>query len=482
MNKALKRFFTFFGLLVSISAYLQAIPVSLSGKASDYSGETLVFYSYSNMVSFTEKEMGSCEVNDSGEFKCNIDIDETRLIYARLGVYNCFFFAEPGMIYELRLPPRRDKSLKDEANPYFEETSLHLSVSLRGANLERPLPGPSEELNFLIRAFNDSFYPYYYKFVVNAYGDNIDRKEISTTTISLIKPFDSISNAYFTAYMKFRIGLLDHYGRQLSSRKIIEDYFLESDIQYFNPAYMELFNEVFQDYLEQFAREYPNRQLPVLLNREKDYSAVQNLLKHEGSLLNDTLRELVIVKGLYDGFYDEKNIRSSMLQLLDSVRINSSISYIRAIVSDIMLEFTRLLPGFTPTDFALMDSDSNLIHLSDFTGDYVYLNFCNSFSYYCIKEYEYLKILHERMAEQKLRIVTILVDDSYTTMKDLVRNNNYPWTFLHFSNQPDVLDNFDIQTYPAYFLIGPEGEMLLSPAPSPLENFENTFRSIIQNR
>ena len=86
------------------------------------------------------------------------------------------------------------------------------------------------------------------------------------------------------------------------------------------------------------------------------------------------------------------------------------------------------------------------------------------------------------MTGQKLSIVTILVDDSFGMMKDLVRNNNYPWTFLHFSNQPDVLGNFNIMSYPAYFLIGPEGEMLLSPAPSPLENFENTFRRIIQTR
>jgi len=482
MNKAIPGFFSFFCILVSIPLFLQASPVSIQGKAVDYKNETLVFYAYSNMISFTEKELGSCEVNDSGEFHCRIELEETKLIYTRLGVYNCFLFAESGMIYEVHLPPRRDKSLNDEANPYFEETSVHLSVNLLGTHEGRSVPGAAEELNFLIRTFNDSFYPYYYKFVVNAYGGKIDRKDISNAVKSLAEPFDSIGNVYFTTYMKFRLGLLNHYGKQVSSRKIIEDYFLDSDVEYFNPAYMELFNEVFQNYFDQFAREHPNRQLPVLLNREKDYTTIQGILEKDGYLVNATLRELVLIKGLYDGFYDEKYIPSSMVQLLDSVKINSSISYVRGIVGDVMLEFTRLLPGFKPVDFALYDSDSNLVHLSDFSGNYVYLNFCNSFSYYCVKEYEYLKILNERMAGQKLSIVTILVDDSFGMMNDLVRNNNYPWTFLHFSNQPDVLGNFNIMSYPAYFLIGPEGKMLLSPAPSPLENFENTFRRIIQTR
>lgn len=482
MNKAVRRFSIICCFLFSASLFLNARPVSIKGKAADYSKEKLAFFAYSNMISFAEEELGSCQVNDSGEFECSIELEETKLLYTRLGVYNCFFFAEPGMIYEVRLPPRRDKSLNDEANPYFEEVSVHLSVNLLGAYGGTPLPGPIEELNFLIRAFNDSFYPYYYKFVVSAYTDDIDRKEISTTVKNLAEPFDSIRNTYFNTYRKFRLGLLNHYGAQQSNRRIMEDYFLDSDVKYFNPAYMELFNEIFQDYFGQFTGEHPNRQLPLLLNREKDYTAIMRLFERDGALINDTLRELVMVKGLYEGFYDEKNIRSSMLQLLDSVQINTSIGYIREIVSDVMLEFTRLLPGFKPEDFALLDSDSNLVHLSDFRGSYVYLNFCNSFSYYCVKEYEYLKILHQRLAGQKLSMVTILVDDSFAMMKDLTRNNNYPWTFLHFSNQPEVLANFDIQSYPAYFLIGPDGEMLLSPAPSPLENFENTFYRIIQTR
>jgi hypothetical protein len=482
MNKAARRFHIIFFLLVFTPLLTNAKPVTIQGKAADYSKERLVFSAYTNMISFTEEELGSCQVSDSGEFRCNIELEETRLVFTRLGMYNCFFFAEPGMNYEVRLPPRRDKSLNEEANPYFEEISVHLSVSLLGTDEGTTPPGPVEELNFLIRAFNDSFYPYYYKYVVSAYTDDIDRKEISTTIEKLAEPFDSISNAYFNVYKRFRLGLLNHYGAQQSNRRIMEDYFLDSDVKYFNPAYMELFNIIFEDYFGQFTGDHPNRKLPLLLNREKDYTAIMRLLERDGELVNDTLRELVMVKGLYEGFYDEANIRSSMLQLLDSVQINTSIGYTGEIVSDVMVQLTRLLPGFKPSDFALLDSDSNLVHLSDFRGSYVYLNFCNSFSYYCIKEYEYLKILHQRMTGQNLSMVTILVDDSYAMMKDLTRNNNYPWTFLHFSNQPEVLANFDIQSYPAYYLLGPDGEMLLSPAPSPLENFENTFYRIIQTR
>ena len=136
--------------------------ILLKGRAENYSGDTIVFLSYSNMVSFTEMEMGRCAVDDSGFFMCSIPLNVTRHIFTHLGIYNCYLYAQPGMIYKVQLPRKREKSLADLVNPYFEETSVHLNVKVEGNMQNEPVPLPDEELNFSIRAFNDSFYPYYY--------------------------------------------------------------------------------------------------------------------------------------------------------------------------------------------------------------------------------------------------------------------------------------------------------------------------------
>ncbi len=385
------------------------------------------------------------------------------------------------MVYSIRLPVKREKEIEDLTNPFFEEKSIHLSVKVDSTLNDIELPDPSEELNFSIRAFNDAFYPYYYKFVISAYGKQVDKKEIEKAETELRAPYDSINGSFLAAYIDYRIGLLMHYGSQVSNKRIHQDYFLDKTILYNNPAYMELFNEINKDYFLAFNEEHPGAKLPIILNREKDYQKVIKILRGEASLKNDTLRELVLLKGLYDGLYDEKNIPAAMIQLLDSVRVNTKIEVHKQIVEEVMLELTKILPGYNPPDFALFNSDSSLIHLTDLSGKFVYLNFCNSFGYYCIREFEYLRVLHERMGD-RLSIVTILVDDSFKNMQDLVNSNNYPWTFLHFSNQPEILDAYDIRTYPYYFLIGPTGELILSPAPSPLENFEATFNKIYLNQ
>ena len=67
-------------------------------------------------------------------------------------------------------------------------------------------------------------------------------------------------------------------------------------------------------------------------------------------------------------------------------------------------------------------------------------------------------------------------------MQKLVRENDYSWTFMHFSSQPDVIKNYDIRAYPSYFLISPSGELILSPAPAPSQNFEGVFLKMISGK
>lgn len=449
----------------------------IKGKAADYAGDTLTFLAYSNMISFSEEVLGHCAVDDSGYFECLVPLEGTRHIFTYLGIYNCYLYARPGISYKIHLPRKREKTMQDLVNPYFQETSIHLAVRTDSLNAEEPGSGQEDNLNFMIRAFNDSFYPYYYKYVVDAYGNRVNKQELEAAEKEIRSPFDSVQDPYLEAYIDYRIGLLEHYGNQVSNARIIRNYFLGKPVLYANPAYMELFNEVFKNYFIAFAEENPDQKLPRVLNHEMDYAGAERILATRGGFKNDSLRELIMVKGLYDGYYDGKNIPSSMIQLLDSMQHKSPIEIYRTAVRDIMLRITSLLPGYQPPDFALYRSDSALIRLSDFRGKYVYLNFCNSFGYYCVREYEYLRVLQKRLGD-RLSIVTILVDDSFENMEKLVTDNEYPWIFLHFSNQPQVLKEYDIRAYPSYFLIGPEGKLILSPAPSPAENFESTFLRI----
>jgi peroxiredoxin len=129
----------------------------------------------------------------------------------------------------------------------------------------------------------------------------------------------------------------------------------------------------------------------------------------------------------------------------------------------------------------LLDRDSNLVSLSDFSGKYVYLNFCTSFSYSCIKEFELLRDMNDRQKD-RLQIITIIMDGEHASLNELIGKYDFEWVFLHHGLQPRIRTDYDIKAFPAYFLIGPDGKFILSPAPSPAENFEQLFFQVMRSR
>jgi len=470
---------TIFILSTAVSA--RAAETVFQGKAVSYAGQKLAFLTYSDMISFKEIEVAACAISDSGEFKCSATLDETSLIFIKLGVYNCIFYAEPGLVYNIQLPQKRDKSEAEQMNPYFEDVTIHLIARPVDVTANRSIPAGKEEVNQLIRSFNDAFNPFYYKYVVNAYINTVDQEEIKGALQSITEPFSDVNNPFFKKYMDYRLGLLKHFGAQQSTARIIDDYFNSKSVLYQNPAYMELFNEIFYDYFETFTSENPQSNLLNIINREINLDKLRSQLKKEKVFSNDTLLELVLIKNLYDCFYKDTYSKPAILILMDSLSAKTNIALHRTVISDIKMEITRLLTGSEPPSFKLYDKDSTLIGLDDFKGKYVYLVFCNSYSYYCIREFELLSDLNSRHSSY-LAIITILVDDNRQAMKDLLKTNNYNWTFLHYSSQPEIINEYEVKAYPSYYLIGPDGRLIASPAPSPLEGFENYLFKTMRGR
>jgi len=191
--------------------------------------------------------------------------------------------------------------------------------------------------------------------------------------------------------------------------------------------------------------------------------------------------EMVILKSLHDEFFSDNFSRSALLALLDSVYRTTKIPEHVIIAENIRNRITKLLPGFVPAPFSLMDVNGREVSLDKFKGKYVYLNFCTTTSYTCLKEFVQLEKISKQYRKH-LEVVTISADDNIEDLKNFLKNSKYSWTFLHFGNKPEILKDYDIRVYPTYFLIGPDKKMILSPAPSPEEGFEHRFFQLLRSK
>jgi peroxiredoxin len=440
----------------------------IEGKAPEYSGTKLPIAIYADPVSFTEKNIAEVNVDASGSFSASLNISEPQLIFIHSGVYFLYMYVEPDARYTVVFPPKTEKTPAEKLNPYFEEKQVHLIVESCSKNGKVVLP--QEELNFYIRSFDDYYGPYMAKYALNvATQREIADRDSTITKIESLFPDTKID--FYNDYKNYKIGFLRFMSLKNKSRAISNQYFLNKPILYNNPGYTELFNQVYDKYLVYFGRTANGKTIYDDINLKKSYSRVKNTLSQDNILENDSLKELVLLKGIHDEFYSTNFSRGALLIILDSLIETTQLPVHKEIGLQIRDKVTRLLTGYLPPDFKLYDQQGKVNTLADFKGKYTYLMFCTTQNYACITEFEQIKKLYQKHSEH-LNIVTILMDDNFNESKKFIKAKELPWTFLHFANDPEIIKKYDIRAFPTYFLIDREGKLAISPAPSPSENFE----------
>ncbi|MBN1790307.1 MAG: TlpA family protein disulfide reductase [Bacteroidales bacterium] len=448
----------------------KAQQITISGQAPSFANTEIVFYRTADWISGTEEVAGQCQVSDSGYFEISVPVETTGQLYAYLGVYRAYFFVEPGKTYQLVLPERKDKSPESQLNPYFEPVEIHLGL----ANFS------SDELNILIMMLNDAFIPYYDKHVNDVYLKP-DLQKLEDDITRMEEPFSKFGNSFFKEYRRYHYGILKMLANQQRVQSISDEYFNNHPVLYANPSYADLFNQVYDKYFTFLGRSGTGQQIYKDINETGSLKALLKTLSESNHFSNDTLKELVILKQLHDEFYGSQFSRSALLRILDSLTVTSHIEEHKRISGIIKGKITRLLPGYEPPSFELLDTEGNIFKLSDFKGRYVYLNFCTCQSYACLNEFNMLADLHKRHKD-RLTIITIATDPMEEVLRQFLIKNQYAWKFLHFDNQPEILKEYDIRAFPTYFLIGPDGRLIFSPALSPAENFEQKLFDTMRGR
>lgn len=450
-------FIVFFFLLSLVSV---GNNVTLKGNIPEYAGDELTFLAYSDLITYTEKELCTTIVDEHGDFSCSFEVDQTRYVFLHLGVYEAFVFVEPGKEYELLFPEKEEKSIIDELNPYFEPVLYHLGVENTS----------EEELNYQLAYFDDV-----YTKVINENAYLIYSKSKDLNVDSSLQKLDSIfsevDHPFFRDFKKYRFASFRHISYQEKMKSISNTYYLNQKILYHNPAYMELFNQVYDKYFQYFGRTEYGSRIYKDISELKSITSLKQTLGKDSILTNDRLKELVILKCLHDEFYHDKFPRSAMLVVLDSLTIQTEIPEHKIIAQNIRKKVTKLLVGHKPPEFKLYDKDSNLVSLDTYRGRYVYMGFCTTISYACIQEYDKLQRLHE-LHQDYYEIIVLSMDESLNHMKRFIEKKGYTYTFLHYGNQPEVFKDYDIRAFPTYYFIDKEGRLLMSPAPAPDEKIE----------
>ena len=457
----------YFYLAALLSFFVQTMfgqNVLIKGNAKTYAGDILQWKTYTDQITFNEKILDECKVDNNGNFEFKINIEKPIVSFIHLNVFKGILYIEPDKKYQIVLPKKQKKSKADELNPFFKESEFFI----------RCLQTDSSYLNAQIKKF-DKLLDYYMTESFKQFKGKVQKTVVDSIIRKIDQNFEHTDNDFFNDYKEYSYAAYRLIAYERNKEKFISQYFSHRQILYDNPAYMDLFNRIFNNYLKVLYASPKGKAIPYNLIKLKSLSGLKACLDSFPYLQNDSLKELVLLKSLYDNFYKDDFPKSSILFMLDSIQQATQIPEIQNIAQNITKKLTTLLIGYPAPDFKLKNSKGKLLSLKDYKGDFVYLNFCTPESYSCQKDFKTLQQLYMQQYE-KLKIVSICVCNSYEEMKKLVKENKYKWDFLYYNKNNELLQKYNVRVYPSYYMINPEGKLVMLPAFPPADlSFEARY-------
>jgi peroxiredoxin len=302
--------------------------------------------------------------------------------------------------------------------------------------------------------------------------------ELDSFQLAIEKRYEKVKLRYFKTYVEYTFATMnENSGRHRNY--LAKRYVLDRPIDYDNFEYMEFFNQFFKQYLQKATVSKNGTLMLDAINEKGDYRHLNELMKGDPYLKNDTLRELVLIKGLNELYYTPHFNKKEIRQMLDQAYSFTMIPEHKKILFNILRDINSLQAGSLAPLFHLQSAKHDTIGLERFQNRFVYLSFFSAKSVECLEQLKKQEQLFKKYGD-KIYFVSICTDEDSNAFKKFISQYavKYPWTFLQ--GDKAVIQQYNAATVPVYFLIGMQGQLLQSPALKPDEGIERKFNEILK--
>ena len=467
MTTYLKQFL-FLGLLFFMLPISKALPTFIEGKVINGNGLVIRVSAYSDQISFQENLLDMYEVKSDENFELGFEIADIQEIFVHIGNQTFSFFAEEGRSYQLKIenveiPP---KSAISEQKP------LHLFWSKRNA-----LDEAIDNFNYTFSSFVEENFVALYKYrdskLLQSFEDETETKLKETTNLS---PKEKI---FFKNFIAYQLADLKNASHTVSDLKLGETYFKNAEILYNNPAYMLFFNHYFAKYFVTGRRNTNYHEFIKLIGNGNNISKLIDYLGQDPILIQERLRELVLLNALKEVYYNKDFNALQIKILIEEITKNSKFTEHKKIGAAIISQLSGLQIGAIAPIFKLKSTQGNYKSLSDYKGRYIYLIFTSDNCQACESDRVALEKIHEKY-KKDIAVVEVFVNYTKNGLIKYTNKTKASWDRLLFNNNFDLLNSYRIRTYPLYILLDRENKILLNPAKKPHEGIDRYFDFIIK--
>ncbi len=451
------------------SLVVVASPAKLKGVAAQYAGMNLVIEAYDNFIAGTLNPIAVIHVDKKGVFECDVDVHEITLGFIDLGGYRAQMFIEPGVEYEIVLPPNVPRPDAERFNPFYQPEEILIGMVDR----------EKSKLNMAINKLDEE-----YEDLFNKNAVDLVRRQFYRLGDEMITTLDSvdtgIDNEFYNQYLLYRKAVFFSLPRSRQVPLVIRNFFDSQEVGYNNPAYWDAVKSIFTGYLDSYQRTARGRKFGSVFNADNSFAAISQALGADTLFRNQAFREMLLLKHIYDSYYAGYIDVGRATLLLDDAVNSASDSRLRTMAVGISAKINYLRQGSPAPTFTLRNFKGKEVSLEDFKGKFVYLAFLHTENYACLKDMPALNAIQDRF-KKDLVVLGVITNENQDNAESYFKKSKFSWIPLPFTFGQKIVFDYNISVLPSYFLINPEGKMSLSPAPKPDENFDKVYIDIFQS-
>ena len=408
--------------------------VTITGRVNK--PETLVrLMVYDDLLNMHETLVAETQSDAQGFFMLEGKVDKTLPASIYVGLESVDLVVVPSATYEVSI-------IVPEVDPrasYFDRESPTLRVkTATDKGLYRQIVISQDIIDY---------------YVIN-YADELFRRHQVRYLDSIRATINAeleIKNDYVLQQNTYRIAAVQMAVNADGGHKVIRDYYDGKPVLCHCQAYMDLFKDLFKNYelTDEFARCNP------------ELTDLANIYK---------------LRGLY---YEDYQSRGWVKKQLQSISQKSKSSEIKNLVANTLNRFDRFAQGAEAPDFELQSSDGSTVKLSDYKNTMVLLQFVDGSSRTVDHQFETLADLH-RQWQDSVQLITVSTKDQLASHRRRFDEHRYDWPLLNLGNDILLLEQYEVRTFPEYFIILPDTKIGLAPAPNPDRSLRENVTKLLK--
>ncbi|MGM9820859.1 MAG: TlpA family protein disulfide reductase [Candidatus Onthomorpha sp.] len=462
-------------LLLFAAGVLSAQNVSIDISGADIGGKQIRLFLADDYLSGLDKEVAEKTLSQE-DTSCRFGLltDGVSVITIKIDAFEYSFISQPGKVYSLWIDSI-NFTLADSVNVLMYKQPLPIAIT----NLA------PDDLNPKIGRFDAAVEDFVSR---NARSLLVTReKAVTDSLVALIDSFleNEPQGSYFAEYVKYESGKIKHVLRLESRKALREELFGDKPVQYYNMGYMDCFNHIFSHYFSQGNKYISQDELEFWLTTN-NYDDLMDALGKDKVLKNEVFREFVLIKGMKDAYLEGGFDRADIIKMLEKIASRTKFEQHRKTA----LATVEYLSGISHSglaikDFETIDINGEKQNISQFLNKPLVINFVKLNDISSKRELEVVNYMYESIKDN-CNVLSVCCDRSLDAMYNFLRNtkvgNKYKWNFAFFNSNYDLLEFFQVRTFPAFILVSPEGKIEENPMRNPSEGGLSRFANQKQEK